>query len=255
MRVALYSDLHLEFENHRSALRLADNADVRILAGDIGTRGGWFDWVLAQGDIPTIIVPGNHEYYHEAFPAHLQALKAAFDQTHVQVLDNDAVTLSGVRFLGTTLWSDYRLYGEQSRDHAMNMAHQQLTDFRVIRWSEADRPLTPSDAAGLFKKAVEWLEQELVSSASKTRVVVTHHAPSIRSIEPGYAGSPLNGAFASDLEAFIMRHQPALWVHGHLHHSLDYQIGTTRIVCNPRGYACVETNPQFQNPFVVELEG
>lgn len=253
MLIAIYSDLHLEFENHQTALKLADHADVRILAGDIGTRGCWRDWVMAQGDIPTLLVAGNHEFYHETFPAHLQELKTAFADTHIQLLNNESINIGGVRFLGTTLWSDYLLYGETSRDLAMNLAHQKMTDFQVIRLSDEDRPFTPSEAAGLCKKAIEWLEQQLQSSESGRTVVVTHHAPSIRSIEPKFAGSPLNGAFASNLEGLITKYQPALWVHGHVHHSLDYRIGATRVVCNPRGYAGAEVNPQFRNPFVLEL--
>lgn len=254
MRIGIYSDLHLEFENHQSSLKLTDDADVRVLAGDIGTRGRWINWVLAQGDMPTLVVPGNHEFYHEAFPAHLRALKAAFAGSPVQVLDNEAVTIDDVHFLGTTLWSDYRLYGEHLRDQAMNLAHQQLTDFRVIRLSGDDRTFTPSDAARFFTKAIGWLERELVSLEPRRTVVITHHAPSIRSIEPKYAGTALNVAFASNLEPLITRHQPALWAHGHVHCSQDYHIGDTRVVCNPRGYAGIELNPQFQNPYIVKLD-
>ena len=253
-RLAVYSDLHLEFEKHYSPLRLADDADIRILAGDIGTQGDWIQWLLDQGDTPVVLVLGNHEYYHQAYPEHLQQLQSRLAGTHVHLLENDCVDLQGIRFLGATLWTDFELYGERHRDTAMNEAQQRLTDYRAISWSETHRTFTPSDSANLHKTSVAWLEAQLATADPKTTVVVTHHAPSPGSIEPQYRGSLTNGAFASDLEPLIERYQPRLWVHGHVHHSLDYPIGQTRVVCNPRGYIGVEPNEAFQNPFVVELD-
>jgi hypothetical protein len=47
----------------------------------------------------------------------------------------------------------------------------------------------------------------------------------------------MNGGYSSDLSAFILDHpQIKLWTHGHTHEDFDYMIGSTRIVCNPRGY-------------------
>jgi hypothetical protein len=33
---------------------------------------------------------------------------------------------------------------------------------------------------------------------------------------------------------------------GHTHESFDYEIGKTRVVCNPRGYASTEENKGFR---------
>jgi hypothetical protein len=65
--------------------------------------------------------------------------------------------------------------------------------------------------------------------------VVTHHAPSRRSIVPRFVGSWLNPCYASDAEHLLGR--SALWIHGHMHDSFDYAVRGTRVVCNPRGYA------------------
>jgi hypothetical protein len=46
------------------------------------------------------------------------------------------------------------------------------------------------------------------------------------------------------MDSFISAFQPDLWIHGHVHDSFDYQIGRTRIVCNPRGYEA-HANPNF----------
>ncbi len=88
-------------------------------------------------------------------------------------------------------------------------------------------------------------------------VVITHFAPSRKSISPKFEGSPVNACFVSDLEPQILRWQPELWVHGHTHGSFDYKVGKTRVVCNARGYAKdgVPENPKFNPALVLELEG
>lgn len=86
-------------------------------------------------------------------------------------------------------------------------------------------------------------------------VVVTHHAPSFKCLEPRYQamqGNHVNAAFASSLEHLMGPGVP-LWIHGHVHNSVDMDIKGTRILCNPRGYAGVELNPDFDPAFVVEV--
>ena len=82
-------------------------------------------------------------------------------------------------------------------------------------------------------------------------VVITHHAPHWDSVHPKFRSDPVTGAFASDLSSLIIQHQPNLWVHGHVHNSSDYRVGTSRIVCNPHGYG--NENPAFNGQFVVEV--
>lgn len=49
------------------------------------------------------------------------------------------------------------------------------------------------------------------------------------------------------------RFGPDLWVHGHMHNSVDYRVGATRVVTNPRGYAGHEINPNFNPQLVIEI--
>jgi Icc-related predicted phosphoesterase len=69
-------------------------------------------------------------------------------------------------------------------------------------------------------------------------VVVGHHAPSKASTHPRYKTEVvMNGAYSSRLDQFILDNpQIKLWTHGHTHEEFDYTIGSTRVVCNPRGY-------------------
>ena len=47
------------------------------------------------------------------------------------------------------------------------------------------------------------------------------------------------------------RPQIKLWTHGHTHHEFDYMVGSTRVVCNPRGYVGYEQQAQdWQLKFV-----
>jgi len=97
------------------------------------------------------------------------------------------------------------------------------------------------------------LDEELRKPFDGPTVVITHHAPSPRSIAGKFRGNPLNPAFASNLEPIIVAHQPVLWIHGHMHDSFDYRISKTRVVCNPRGYFPNELNPAFDPNFVIQL--
>jgi Icc-related predicted phosphoesterase len=81
-----------------------------------------------------------------------------------------------------------------------------------------------------------WLKKALAQSEPGRTVIVTHHAPSARSLPPHHQGSALNPAFASDLDSLVAASGVPLWVHGHTHHCVDYTIGATRVLSNQRGY-------------------
>jgi hypothetical protein len=86
-------------------------------------------------------------------------------------------------------------------------------------------------------------------------VVITHHAPSRRSVHPRFASSLLNAAFVSDAERFLGGDRVQLWIHGHTHDSFDYVVDGTRVVCNPRGYAKdgVNENHRFDPHLMIEV--
>ena len=88
------------------------------------------------------------------------------------------------------------------------------------------------------KEFLKKLDEVLALHGNMTTVVVGHHAPSKASTHPRYKTEVImNGAYSTNLDNFILdRRQIKLWTHGHTHEDFDYMIGTTRIVCNPRGY-------------------
>lgn len=96
-------------------------------------------------------------------------------------------------------------------------------------------------------------EGELRRPFDGATVLVTHHLPSYRSVAPNFGGHPLNPCYASNLDGLIERYKPALWIHGHTHMSCDYQLGATRVVCNPRGYVNHNLNVDFKAGLVLRI--
>jgi len=232
MRIHVLSDLHLEFADFAPP---DVGADLVILAGDthVGTEG--VAWAAANfAGRPVIYVPGNHEYYGEAFPRHLTALRRAARGTDVHVLDRTRLDVDGIRVLGCTLWTDFGLNGD--RRAAREVARTMMWDYQQIRIAPQLRPARPGDSERWHRRARAWLATELAASDRST-VVVSHHAPSGRSTPATDADHPFNPAYASDLESLMTDDRaPTLWIHGHIHHARDYVVGETRVVCNPRGY-------------------
>ena len=157
----------------------------------------------------------------------------------------------GVRFLGSTLWTDFRLYGEGEAWSYRRTARALIEDFASIR--NGERLFTPEDSVELHEASKAWLVSELQKRFDGRTVVVTHHLPAAPSIASCYRNDPMNPAFASRLEGIIEKYQPKLWVHGHTHVSCDYEIFDTRVVCNPRGYPSESFARGFSPGLVVEV--
>jgi len=253
VKLNILSDLHLSL----GALDLPRNdADAVILAGDIARPRQALAWASGIAK-PVLYVPGNHEFYGGSIAGTAAELKRLCAGTHIRVLDDDAVVIDGVRFLGSTLWTDFMLFGAgEERTAAMRQAVGLMRDFSRIRASDTAQALfTPADSAALFKVHAAWLERNLAQAHAGPTVVITHHAPSRMSIHPRFANSLLNACFVSAAEHLVDANRACLWVHGHTHDSFDYFLNGTRVVCNPRGYANdgVNENPQFDPDFLVEI--
>lgn len=245
MKIHVLNDLHIEFEDFAPP---ATSADVVVLAGDIGVGLQGLHWAQERfAGRPVIYVPGNHEYYRYSTDL-IDELRAGASQD-LHVLNDEQVIIDGVRFLGSTLWTDFALFGPASKVPAMLEAQHCMTDFAII--GHEGRGFTPRDALRLHEDSRAWLASMLASPFSGKTVVVTHHAPSSRSVARRYADSLLSPAFASDLESLMGEDRVALWVHGHVHDSFDYAVDGTRVVCNPRGYAPGALNRDFVPDMVV----
>jgi predicted phosphodiesterase len=230
MRLHILSDLHLEFEGYTPD---RTKADVVILAGDIDTGSEGIKWAKkCFPRQPVIYVMGNHEFYGHSMQTLMSECRAETQGTNIHLLENQSVQLGGLTFLGCTLWTDFGLWPKPNE--AMGAALDYMSDYKLIQTS-AGR-LQPINTVKLHQASLAWLRAQLKLSAREKTVIITHHAPSGKSIPPRFAGDILNGAFASDLKAFLKQCRVPLWIHGHTHHCVDYRIGATRIYSNQRGY-------------------
>lgn len=253
MRIALLSDIHLSV----NAIPFPEvNADVMVLAGDIARPAAAIEWAKAC-PAPVVYVAGNHEFYGSDLISTYEHLNRVTQGSRIHVLERSEYVQDGVRFLGCTLWSDYRLFDRaEDRAQAIDLATTLIRDFSHIKISP-DFPdlFTPAISQLIFMQTVAWLEDCFSRDSTTPTVVVSHFAPTRMSISPAFAHSPINPSFVSDLEERIKLWQPALWLHGHTHGSFDYRVGDTRVICNPRGYAKngVNENPDFDDSLVIEL--
>ncbi|OCQ96024.1 phosphoesterase [Nostoc sp. MBR 210] len=247
MKIHVLSDLHLEFQ----PFNIPDiDADIVVLAGDINLRERGIKWAIENiTNKPVIYVLGNHEYYGSAYPKLVEKLKDYSLGTNVTVLENDLFTIEDVNFLGCSLWTDFKLFGESRIAGAE--ANYVMNDYKKIRVSPQYSRLRSIDTAIICRKSVNWLKNTLPSLSGKT-VIISHHAPSIKSIPFEYKEDILSAAYASNLDDLVAESKALFWIHGHIHQSLDYQIEQTRIICNPRGYPD-EPNNYFNPELSIDI--
>lgn len=261
MKLALCSDLHLEFGD--LILKNEENADVLLLSGDIclaremthdgkaHVRERFMDFFSKCSlEFPHVIyIFGNHEHYNGDFKySHRDVRSALAHLDNIHILDKASFTLGDITFIGGTLWTDMNNEDEWT----LHRIEKMMNDFRIIknsnrlvefkdsegnRLSKASR-FSPHDALADFKEMVDYIKTMTEKAPSNKFVVVGHHSPSKLSTKPQYEHDiVMNGGYSSDLSQFIVDHpQIKLWTHGHTHHEFDYMVGSTRIVCNPRGY-------------------
>lgn len=247
MRIRILSDLHLEFGGFEPP---EVRADVVVLAGDIDLKARGVAWAQKHFTQPVLYVPGNHEYYRGSLGRTLQKMRELSAGSNVQVMNDDAVTIQGVRFLGATLWTDYRLTGNQPL--AEWDAQQSMSDFKTIR-DERYRKVRPKDLLEKHARSRSFLSSELDTPFDGPTVVITHHAPCELSIHERFKNQTghLNASYASRLD-HLMGPAVPLWIHGHTHDSMDYTLHGTRVMCNPRGYAPKDLNIGFAPDLVAE---
>jgi Icc-related predicted phosphoesterase len=273
MKLALGSDLHIEFGDLEVTNK--HDADVLILSGDIvlakeltqfdptgilelGKDGQRFMSFFEQCSRlykDVIYVMGNHEHYNGDFARSADILRKVCNHFgNIHFLDRDVKTIGDVTFIGGTLWTD------MNKEDSLTLYHikQGMNDFQIV--TDSRNPVHYRDQDGNFqtrtsrfspesaveehKLMLQYISTVVEGKHDQKFVVVGHHAPSKQSTKPRYQNDTLmNGGYSSDLSEFILdRPQIKLWTHGHTHDNFDYMIGTTRIVCNPRGYINYEAS-------------
>jgi Icc-related predicted phosphoesterase len=266
MKILVLSDLHLTAHTFPAEIggnRLDAQADVVVLAGDIDDGLGGIRWARETfPDTPIVMVAGNHEFFDKHWFRQVDDMRAAANKIDVDFLEADEIHIAGVRFLGCTLWTDFELFGTNKKEIAMRVAKAQMNDYQCInvsRYAEFhwvhSKHLMPELTVLRHKGSVEWLAQKLAKGDDpKKTVVVTHHAPHPNSVPARFQKDMLSAAYSSDLTRLMGK--SGLWIHGHTHHSADYNVNGTRIVANPRGYLFKNggfENSDFNPTLIVEV--
>ena len=258
MRIQILSDLHIEFKGN-TIPALAPDVELVILAGDLAPVRTRHVGDIAErwrGAKHILYVPGNHEFYGDDIEDSHRELARQCQRYGVTLPDRQAVAIDGLHFIGATLWTDFLLDGIVAEHWAHHEARRKVSDFMgAIRDRSAPGGLlTTRETTLRHAEDRSFIEEQLreAHDAGLTPIVITHHAPSPRCVQPWYAGSALNAAFASDLDRLIARYQPPLWVHGHMHDSVDEMLGETRVVANPQGYPGWEGR-DFDPELVIEM--
>ena len=255
MKFRLYSDLHLEFGKFKNWPKEDCSDIVLILAGDIGVG------LQARPMIETmckyyravVLVSGNHEYYQNnitLIDKRYKQLDSILPNFHY--LQNETIVIDGIRFIGGTMWT-----GLDNGDwFALEAAKRGMNDFHVIKHYNMDRipvRFDVYDCMAYHKLFKDYLSTQLAKPFDKT-IVVTHHAPCELSVAERYKGNRLNSAYYEDMTQFMFGdNAPDIWCHGHMHDSIDYTVGNTRVIANPRGYIGHALNSRFDVMFEFDL--
>ena len=281
MNIQLLSDLHLEAHPH-FVPEPAPGADVLVLAGDVGSyqEGSQLadqDFGLArfsplpQGagwPTPVLFVPGNHEYDAQDFDEAHARLRSTCDRLGIAWLERETLVMQGVRFVGTTLWSDFDALADHEgsadlgrrlklREKAFRAANFYLRKTGGTRYGEPFLAEAMRDQALLCQ---QWLAQALAVPFAGPTVAVTHFAPSLLSADPRYGLVPGTAGFCNVLDGLLPR--ASLWLHGHLHAPSDYTVHgesgdgspwQCRVVANPLGYARKGEQASFQPRCVIAV--
>lgn len=263
MKIQLLSDLHLEAHPHWRATP-APGADLLVLAGDIGsyqsghqmpdTDFGLRQFSPLQGwPTPVLFVPGNHEYDTLDFDVAHARLRETCERLGLVWLERASMhtpwadTLGRpLRFVGTTLWSDFAALGAPEK--AFRAANFYLKKTGTTRRGEA---FLAEQVREQSLQCQTWLTAELSKPFDGATVVVTHFAPSLKSADPRYGLTPGTAGFCNALDALLP--QARLWLHGHLHAPSDYVVGGCRVMANPLGYARKQEQALFQPASCIEI--
>lgn len=257
MKVRVCSDLHIDINKGKGFdfINHLNDVDINIIAGDIaGDYRTESKFLTTLNDITRtsiICVAGNHLGYDYLYSIerHLNPLMgikeysinwltSEFCTGPVFYLENEYVDINDYIIYAGTMYTNFELYGNP--DEYGNYAHSYMNDFRYVYTNDGEtiRPVCYEDYIYWFNLFMKGLEKT-IEETTKSIIVVSHFAPSIKSISEEYNGKyrELNPAYASNLDDFIKENDRIkLWVHGHMHSSFDYMIGNCRVVCEPFGY-------------------
>jgi Calcineurin-like phosphoesterase len=255
VRVQIFSDLHLD---HAGGFvpTAAEDAELLIVPGDLGHSPDSLE-VLANWPVPVVFIPGNHEYDGSDIDDADEELAEIAAQHNIVLLNKQVHILSDsndrkIRLVGCSRWWDFDGLGAYRRDEAMIFGERYL---RHMGSARNGRPLSTQDVRALAIDHRAWLETTLQTPFDGTTIAITHSAPSTRSADPRYGLADGTASFCNNDNDLLPL--ASVWIHGHLHCAHDYQVehasGSTRVVCNPRGYVRLREHETYSEHLVITI--
>lgn len=249
MKIRYLSDLHLEFAPSPAELPSVGE-DLVVLAGDIHVGTDGITWARKMfPNLPVLYVLGNHEFYGRDFQQLIRDARAMCAGTNVHLLENDAIDLWGIRFLGCTLWTDFALTGADEADLAMREAATTMSDYLWIR--SQGFSLWPGFTADRCAESKAWLKAQ-IEAADRPVVVITHHAPIYDTFNPNFERDRQSANFHNDWP-YMVRPPIRAWIHGHHHWCIRHEQVGIPVVSNQRGYPG-EDVPGFAWDQLIEVQ-
>lgn len=261
-KIALISDLHNELLRETNTpipdIKLGSQVDALVLAGDIDRQEYGIRYAIRQSkrlDVPVIYVLGNHEFYETHNKHQMDKILEETQDADVHILNRETVKVANTLFIGATLWTDFELFGINSKDRVLSHAAFNSNDYYNIRLQ--DKPFspvfTPSTSCSCHELDKAFIEAELARDSDEKRVVVTHHAPSLKCLPIFEQKDLLSACYASHLDWLLEKYQPDAWLYGHVHYPSQLQLGKTTIINNSQGYPRFSEVPQYYEPLIINV--
>jgi hypothetical protein len=263
LKIQVLSDLHLETEDYTP--QAAPQADLLVVAGDVDST--WAGLAhFKNWPVPVVYVPGNHEFDGRDIDQALQGLRERCQQLGLLMLEQGSCVIPApdgrrIRFVGTTRWSDFDLFGEAQRARSMRAAGYYV---RVMRATRGGQPFDPDAVRAESLRCRDWLASAVALQPQTDEsgrpdwdatVVITHYGPSVQSADPRYGKQPGTASFCNADDALMPG--ATLWIHGHLHCRHDYTVahaqGQTRVVSNARGHSKRGEADHYNGLYLVEI--
>ncbi|MDR1881937.1 MAG: metallophosphoesterase [Prevotella sp.] len=256
MKIQYASDLHLEFPENRKFLQenpLKPVGDVLVLAGDIGyfaeyaLYADFWDYVSANFS-ETIVAIGNHELYTYFDLADISDGLFSTIRPNVKVYYNAVVQIDNVDFIVSTLWSKIPIVDAYLTERSVNDFYRILYKGKRLSYNVFNEE---------HGRCFDFIRRGVACNAQNTArktVVMTHHVPSFELSSPDFAGSYINGAFATELGNYIAESKIDYWIYGHSHRNIDKTIGNTKCVSNQLGYISHNENISFVQDKYIEMD-
>lgn len=286
----LISDIHLDFDvscylkqpkesfddSLKSSMNLCwmpkplstDKDTCLIIAGDLWTKRKFVDRLYHDGESwlkkisklfkYVIINLGNHDYWGANLTFEADKVRASINSqnlNNVFLLKKDFFVLDNIKIIGGTLWTSFN----NGDPLVMLQAPGIMNDYRKITVENSYSNIKPENLYNEFLILKDFIfKNSKRDNEDQKVIVVTHMAPSEKSIHPMYlTNSRYNNAnyyYYSNLENDICNYDTEIdiWCHGHTHNKSKYLIGDTVVYCNPRGYV-INENTNYDEDFIIDL--